>query len=369
MICPLNWGLGHATRCIPLARAFLSAGCEVVVAAEEPPLSIFRDTFGNQLSYHLLPGKTITYPTGRGMAWHLLRQMPGYAWALWREYKTAKKLVQKVGADILVSDNRYGLFVPGVKRVFITHQLFIRMPARLKPLEPFLLQLNKLLIRPYHHCWVPDLPGTQNLSGDLSHKKGWKNRSFIGPLSRFPIKKGHKPSRVLPAGFPAVFDLLIVSGPEPQRSLLESKLLGHYKKHSHAAVMVRGLPGKEGDEAMPLPDDLPAHILAFNHLGQEEMQELITSSRLVVSRPGYSTIMDLAMFGKRALFIPTPGQTEQEYLGKLLADRGWAVSTDQECETLHQATREALGCKGIPSLVSESSTHELHVRELLSPTG
>lgn len=350
LVCPLNWGLGHATRCVPLIKALLKRSCRVMVLADGLPLAFLREYFGEQLSYHVFPGRSIRYASGRNMAWVMLRQLPGLLWSVWKEHRIIGSIVRKTDASALVSDNRYGLFHKRLKCAFMTHQLFIRVPGTFAGTGSLVRFINHWFIKQYDVCWVPDWPGQDNLSGELSHKRHVKGVRFIGPLSRFMDSGSDAMKSPLPVGFPSLFYLVILSGPEPQRSLLEEKLLSGFRLSGKAAVFVRGLPGKKDHKASLLTD----HILFMDHAPDAQLAWLIRHSKLVVCRPGYSGIMDLAVFGKKALVIPTPGQTEQEYLAEHMAEKNWVAVAQQHSLKLEEALLKAVACKGIPSYVNEN---------------
>ncbi len=346
LVCPLNWGLGHATRCIPVVRSFLNRGCQVVIGSEGSPMALLQEAFGDQVSYKLFPGKKVRYPADGRMVTSILFQLPSLLFSVFKEHFRLRQLIRETGASIVVSDNRYGLSNPGVQTIFLTHQVFIRATTGLRWAERMLDAFVRVFILRFDVCWVPDYPGPKNLSGSLSHKRVMPGLRFVGPLSRFAAA-GPKVNP-LPEGFSDRFYLLLLSGPEPQRSMLESLLLS--AEYDHPVVMVRG---KAGEKHMVTNE----HRVLIDHAGTASMRYLISKALLVICRPGYSTIMDLSSFGKKALMIPTPGQTEQEYLGALLSEREWvaAVPQDQLCSALSAGISLALQKQGIPCLGGDRS--------------
>ncbi|HEY4110503.1 glycosyltransferase [Puia sp.] len=239
------------------------------------------------------------------------------------------------GLDLVISDNRYGLAVPGVFCVFMTHQLQIRTPFG-RWADLLLQRMNYRLIGKFSRCWVPDIDGADALAGELSNpvKKPHIPLRYIGRLSRMqPVAAG---IRAVADGMQPVAAieeirlLVLLSGPEPQRSLLEKRILRQAAALSAASVsggivLVRGLPG--GGKALKA---VPASITVYDHLPAAALERLIAGARLVVARSGYSTVMDLARMRKNAVLVPTPGQTEQEYLGRYLAEKGWAICIRQQ---------------------------------------
>ncbi|MBS1601977.1 MAG: glycosyl transferase family 28 [Bacteroidetes bacterium] len=232
--------------------------------------------------------------------------------------------------DLIISDNRYGLYVAGIPSVFMTHQLLIRTPWG-GIADRWLQRINYSFIRRFSLCWVPDVEGEGGLAGELSHPRRMPAVPvrYIGWLSRF-VQGG------VVTG--ADIDLLVLlSGPEPQRTMLEKKIMDQVADYSGRVVLVRGLPDN-GDRLK-----VPAHVTVYDHLPAGQLEVLVRGAGRIICRPGYSTVMDLVRLGRRAIMIPTPGQTEQEYLGHYLASRGWAICVDQKGFSLADALAAARG--------------------------
>lgn len=347
LVCPLDWGLGHATRCIPVVRAFQSAGYHVIVAAGGGAMDFLKSFFGASTGFRQLPGKPITYPAGSGFFMKMLWQLPGLMLSVWKEHRIMQDLIHETGASIVVSDNRYGLFSKKATTVFITHQLFVKAPVWMQWLEPLMFAISQSFIRRFDACWVPDHAGRDNLSGALSHKRPLPGIRFVGPLSRFAELKQEEERSPLPEDFPADFVLILLSGPEPQRSIFEKLLADQVQHCKKAVVFVRGVAGRE---VVMRPGEV-----WFNQLPVQQLAFVIRKSALVVSRPGYSTVMDLSVFGKKALMVPTPGQTEQEYLGVMMKERGWVHMARQQDVRLDCDLARASDCKGIPKIIDQES--------------
>ena len=279
-----------------------------------------------------LPGYRIKYGKNRALTiLRIVSSIPKILIRVKREKAWLERFVAREGVDLVISDNRYGLAIPGVFCVFITHQLLIRTPFG-RFADRLLQRMNYRVIRTFSRCWVPDLPGRDALAGELSnpHRLPAIPVRYIGWLSRFG--GGGKPvSMVAEAGAAAGMTaagpelLVLLSGPEPQRTLLEKRVLQQAAGVGCRMVLVRGLP-EGGVLSVPVP---PA-VTVYDHLPAAALERLIAGAELVVARTGYSTVMDLARMGKRAVLIPTPGQTEQEYLGRYLAGKGWAVCVSQK---------------------------------------
>ncbi len=313
LICPLNWGIGHATRCVPLVKALLQQDHEVILAADKAPLAFLRSAFP-QLRHLVFPGFEPRYSSSNSQVLSTLIALPAiHAWAK-RDHAWIEKAIQSHQIDAVISDNRFGAWSSLVPSVFITHQLNISIPPLLKGMKPIVNRLNHTYIRRFSACWVPDYRNEPNLSGVLSHPppKGLEVH-YIGPLSRFYAS----PMPNMDTSETACDLLVILSGPEPQRSLLEQAIIEQAKNHPLSIIILRGRPG-EAD--MP---ETPDNIRMINHAQDEQMIPLIKSAKMVLSRPGYSTIMDLMALKKNAFFIPTPGQTEQTYLAENMKEKSW----------------------------------------------
>ena len=299
LVVPLDWGLGHATRCIPIINILTKHNIEVILAGEgdipkilgkaQPKLVILR-----------LKGYRVKYSRSKKFFFlKMLLQFPKIIAAIRNERRWLKKTIADHNIDAVISDNRFGLHCQGTASVFITHQLSIQTGN--KWLDRLAQRINYHFINKFDECWVPDMAGNANLAGKLSHPDKLPNKTvnYLGVLSRFkktPVEKK--------------YDLLIMlSGPEPQRSIFENILLSQLKSISGTIVLVRGLPAEE-KKLMIENDQLVIH----NHLPAEALNELILQSKNIVARCGYSTVMDLFTLQQKAALVATPGQTEQEYL-------------------------------------------------------
>ncbi len=315
LVAPLDWGLGHATRCIPLIRELLIYNCCIIIAASGKGKLLLQQEFP-QLTYLTPPGYQIQYAsTSWGLAIKIVAQIPKLLLVIKKEQAWLKKVVEENKIDAVISDNRYGLHHPAVRSVFITHQLCIKAP--LKWVEGLLQKFNYRYINRFSECWVPDEEAETALAGELSHpkKKPGISLQYLGPLSRF--QKGAVKAK-------GTYLLIMLSGPEPQRTLLEEILLNELKTYTDTVVFVRGLP----DAAEPLA--VARNVTVYNHLPAAELEQKIGGASIVISRCGYSTVMDMAALQKRSILIPTPGQTEQEYLAKHLMKKGFAFCVEQK---------------------------------------
>ena len=301
LICPLNWGIGHASRCIPVIRALLEEGAEPIIAADGRPLILLQKEFP-QLETVVFKGYDPRYPTYGSMAWKMFLTMFPILIGIWKEHRRLRKIIREYKINAVISDNRFGLWTRKVPCVYITHQLMIKAPWHLKLTEPFLHLFHRFFINRYDRFWIPDLIGDENLSGRLSHLYPIPaHAEFIGPLSRFKLKS-QIPMK-------ENFILAIISGPEPQRTLFEELLTQQLLAYGKPAVIITGITEAETEERRD-------NLTIYSHLETEKLEQLIQKASFVICRSGYSSIMDLSILKKKAVFVPTPGQTEQEYLAE-----------------------------------------------------
>lgn len=318
MLAPLDWGLGHATRCIPLLHWLLANNNKVTIACNETQKAIFSAEF-NCINFISLKGYEVQYAKRkRLLAWALLLQLPQILMKIRYEHKWLQQAVDKEKFDVIISDNRYGLYTEKAHCIFMTHQLEIKAP----PLFIRLIQIvNYFFIEKFNACWVPDQAEAPGLAGSLSHpaRKPKIQVTYIGILSR--LKTIQQKSIVYKW-------LIIISGPEPQRTLFEEKLIDWMHTHPDACVLVRGKPGSQDD----ITKLIPSHCVCYNHISTHLLEELLSLSKFVISRSGYTTIMEMTTAGLPCILIPTPGQTEQEYLAKHLMHQKKCYSFSQESD-------------------------------------
>jgi hypothetical protein len=300
LVAPLNWGLGHATRCMPIIQAQLNAGSEVVIAADGAPLALLKSRFP-QCQFIEWKGVSIHY--SGNMILSMLIQVPKILWSIYKEHQQLKKVIEEYKIDMVISDNRFGLWNKNIHSVFITHQVNIISPFA----EKLLFKINKWFIEKYDECWVPDYEGGDNLSGILSHPKNDyyrknfpKNLKYIGPQSRFT-----KGSSVVEKKYEVVG---IVSGPEPQRTLFFEQLKNDFEKIKGKTLIIAGTPNNSKFKIQN------SELAIVPHLEDDDFTAALYSAKRIICRSGYSTIMDLHALGLNAEFIATKGQTEQEYL-------------------------------------------------------
>lgn len=301
IISPLNWGLGHATRCIPIINALLKQNHRVVIASDGAALELLALEFP-QLQRESIPSYNITYPEKGSLLFHVLKMVPRILQTIFKEHQALKELVKKHKADVVISDNRYGMYHRKLKSIYITHQLMIPTPFG----AGFIAGLQSLFLKNFNQIWIPDDPGERNLSGKLSHNR-WvtQQTKYIGVLSRFDDSL----EAVNPNGFSEQlpFYLAVISGPEPERTAFEKLILKRAQESKSRFVVVGGSPNFNQNKSK-------GKVTHFPFLKAIHLKWMLENAELIISRAGYSTIMDLVTLGKSAVLIPTPGQIEQEYL-------------------------------------------------------
>ena len=315
MIAPLDWGLGHATRCIILIQCLQRYNCVISIAASGKVKNLLQQEFPG-LSFIDLPGYAISYSRSkRLLPFKILLQIPKVLKIIRFENKWLQDVLKKNRFDAVISDNRYGFFSKHCPSVFITHQLKIETNHSLT--DKVLQRINYKYINRFTECWVPDLEGKLNIAGNLSHPEKMPAIpvKYIGPLARF---------EKCTSGNSTFKWLVIISGPEPQRSLFEEKIFEAAVKTNDRFLVVRGLPGETAIH------NYPSNCQVFNHLNTADMESAIASCAFVISRCGYTTVMEMLSVKKRTVLIPTPGQTEQEYLAAHLLQQKWSYTFNQQ---------------------------------------
>lgn len=300
LIAPLHWGLGHATRCIPLIHEQIGLGNEVVVAATGGPKEVIQSAFPN-IEFIDIPFMTISYPADGNMARHFFWKGPRLIRSIWNEHRLLQKVVVNRKIDLVISDSRFGLWSRKAKSVFVTHQVHIISPV----FEGLINALNRWVLNKYDEVWIPDFESRPGLAGKLSHPiKLPEHASYIGPLSRFTGKE--------PVTERAWENVGIVSGPEPQRSLFEAELARRFIESGKPSLIIQGKPHCDSKKEV-------GELTVVSHLDTDDFIIALKSADHIYCRSGYSTIMDLHALGLNATFFATPGQTEQEYLAELHA--------------------------------------------------
>ncbi len=322
MVAPLNWGLGHATRCIPIIHALKEQNFKVLIASDGAALTLLQKEFPDIESIEL-PSYRVRYPShGFFFKWKMLFSLPRIYKTMIAEHKLTAKLVSEGKIDGIISDSRFGARNIKVPSAYITHQLNVKTGS-----TTFLSsKMHQKIIKKFDVCWVPDVKApVTNLSGRLGHiEKPNFSVEYLGVLSR--MKKTPQPHSL---------DILaLISGPEPQRTYFEESLKVELENSKKNVVMVRGVIEDEQKWTKH------GNISIVNFMQSSELEEMINKSELIVSRSGYTTLLDLTILDKKVFFVPTPGQYEQEYLAKRLKGLGIAPYCPQnkfKAEKLNEA--------------------------------
>lgn len=310
LVCPLNWGLGHATRCVPLIRKELEEGNEVVIASDGFPLKFLKQQFPD-LRFVEFPSYPVQYSKYDTQVFAFMKFLPKMFRDIYREHHWLKKITKKEHFDKIISDNRFGLWNKKIHSIYITHQVMVKMPTALKPLEKLDYELHRKVIEKYDECWIPDYAENCGLSGDLAHKFPTpKNAKYIGMLSRFDIYSNVKPNTKYD-------NVVILSGVEPQRTIFQEAMTKEYENSHQKTLMLIGKPTES------LENNQLGNITILPHLEDDKMAAVFKGAKNIVCRAGYSTVMDLEVLDclNKAEFYPTPGQTEQEYLAEYLENK------------------------------------------------
>lgn len=350
LIAPLDWGLGHTTRCVPVIRHLLSLGQHVIFAGNASQRRYISDLFPGLEQVHL-KGYNVRYTRSKSLFMlRLLLQLPRLLRTIRQEHDWLERLLTEKPLAAVISDNRYGLHNKGIPSVIITHQLEVRSGlGRLA--DGVLRRLHYRYLSRFDACWVADAADPPGLSGRMAHPGPLPpNTRYLGLLSQLHRDDSRQEGR-------GSYLLVLLSGPEPQRSMLAKLLWKQLSDYPGPVVFV------EGSDQVEKPAAVPEHITWHQRVSGPLLDNLITEASLVVCRSGYSTLMDLVALRKKAIVIPTPGQTEQEYLASHLHDQGVFLACKQEGFNL-RAALDAAAFFPFSSL-KLAETFELH-RTVLS---
>ena len=308
-----------------MIRALNHAGYRVYIATQGPQQTLLQKEFPDN-PFLSLPGYQVRYSRSKGwLPFKIMQQLPALLRIVQWEHRWLEEAIEQYGIDLVISDNRYGLWTKKCRTVFITHQLQIK--ARFLWLEHIIQRIHYRFIERFNACWVPDQEEGNGLAGTLSHpnRKPAIPVTYIGLLSRFYASNSINKKQIT----------VLLSGPEPQRTLLEEKIIVQLSSIHREVLLVRGLPAAIDDIIVP------SHIKAVNHLTAEALQAVLENSSIVIARSGYSSMMDFSRLHCTTILIPTPGQTEQEYLAKRCEQKGYAIHAEQLDLDLNQALAKA----------------------------
>ncbi len=293
----LNWGLGHATRCIPLIRQFQSLNKKILIVSEGQALALLKKECP-ELDFYDTGFKSLKYSKSKFLLMHLLKLVPQFLKHTRQERLIAQQICQSYKVETIFSDNRYGFHCPSVKNVFLTHQIRPFLPFPFKIFSRLIYKKIASWINRFDECLIFDNQDAF-YAGSLSSSKSLSIPCrYIGISSRLEQQQQNQTKNI---------DFLaIISGLEPHRTQFESILRDLQQEMDCRIVIVTGqAQGTDSEEK---------DIIALSDSNQ--LQNLIAQSRCVISRSGYSSIMDYYTINQRAILVPTPGQSEQEYLAR-----------------------------------------------------
>jgi uncharacterized protein (TIGR00661 family) len=339
IVAPLNWGLGHATRCIPIIQGLLDNGFEPVIASDGVALELLKKEFPKLISFEL-PSYDVQYAVkGKNFKWKMIAQLPKIISTIKKERKKINKILNTYNFEGIISDNRLGVYSKDVPSVFITHQLNVLTGNT----SWFTTKVHEKYIQKFDECWVPDVENGQNLSGKLGHPIALiENVKYIGPLSRLSKKP-----------MPIKYDLMVLlSGPEPQRTILETKIISELENYPKKVIFIKGVIEKNQTQ------EEKGTITFYNFMNSQELENAFNESNHVLCRSGYTTVMDLAKLNKKAFFIPTPGQYEQEYLAKKFNNEGIIPTCKQEKFTIQKLNKIEL-YKGFKNYTTKKNWNKI----------
>ncbi|MGH8192237.1 MAG: glycosyltransferase [Rhodanobacteraceae bacterium] len=340
-----HWGLGHATRSLGLIRALLDRGDEVTIMMQPGSgMRLLQAELGDACEY--FPFRDTPAPFSRYPAIFYLRMTAAMPWVLAgyrREHRAVEKLVAKRHFDCVVSDSRFGVWSGAVPSYCIFHSIHQVVPFLSRITERFTEWGQRDLLKGYTKILIPDAAENGGLSGWLGHDPdfdwGDGRLVYLGPLSSVPRMEVEQDIDVF----------FSVSGIEPQRGLLKDLVLEALPKVSGKVVVTLGRPEDDGQCREV------AGATVYGYLDRERQAEMLNRARLVMTRSGYTTLMELAGLGRKALFVATPGQSEQEYLARFHRERGHVWSVDQKHLDIPRDLERARAASGIPRMDTTAS--------------
>lgn len=298
LVAPLNWGLGHASRCIPIIDELLERNYLVTIASDGEALKFLNREFPNLPSLEL-PAYKVKYKTNNLFS-IVIENIPNVFFAILKEKKALSKILARHKIDLVISDSRFGFYSRKKHSIIISHQL--NLLSKNPILSFFLNSVNRFFLNSFDECWVPDY-SDRRLSGKLSDPKFVKSVEFIGPLSSL---KKYETEKIYDIG-------IVLSGPEPARTKWEEKLVKKYSSKNVSIALIRGT-----DEAKPIVKKANWTIISL--ATRKEVNRILLESKHIISRSGYTSVMDYDHLGIEAELVATPGQSEQEYLSALHAN-------------------------------------------------
>ena len=330
LVAPLDWGLGHAARSVPLIKVLCSKN-DVIIACGPSAYGFLQKELPD-LEIIKIDDWRIRYPKHKINFLTILGWIPVMLRNSIHEHRFVKRIIRSRGIDCIVSDNRYGLLYKGLECYIITHQVYPKMPRGFGFLENLGGWMFKKYLSRFNKVLIPDFERGDNLSGSLAADRDLPPEKFvrIGTLSRFNHSQAGTPA------FHQIPVLVLMSGQENQRTVLENKIIAALDGLELNVLFVRGV-----GESRPTIANTK-NITFRNLLSGNELRDALMAAELIICRAGYSTLCDVVALKKRAVIIPTPGQTEQEYLAERLDCRFGFRSFSQDYDLFTVRLREML---------------------------
>jgi uncharacterized protein (TIGR00661 family) len=329
-----SWGLGHASRSLPIMRKLINEKNEVTVVSSGRTLEYLKKELGKSAKYLKLHDYPKPYSKYNLFLAKFSAYLPLILKAIAEEQLKTMKIINKGKYNLLISDHRYGFGSRKIPSYLMMHQLRLVTPFRLAVVEEVTELFHFSMLLRFKKIIVPDFKN-KSLSGDLSHSldifNGW-NVEYIGPLS--DLRK-----RDLKEDIDYLFT---ISGPEPSRTVFQKKILEQIKNIDGKIVVVLGKAEKKKSKQKE-------NIEIHDYLKSDKFEEIMNRSKMIVSRSGYSTLMDIVELKKKAMFVPTPQQTEQEYLARYHKKKKYFYSVSQKKLNLKKDLKRAKKYKGFPT--------------------
>lgn len=338
-IAILNWGLGHATRSIPIIQQLIDWNASVLIGGDGRAFQLLKEEYPTLTAIEL-PSYDVKYTGNAAMVAITLLRAPKYLWAIKQEQDALQQIIKNYSIDFVISDNRYGLWSHLVPTIFVCHQIALIPPKNLEFGSLFAYRLHRYFLDKFDHIWIPDFGDAQHLTGKLTNKYPLTEKMvYVGALSRFATKK----EGAVDESLGSIDIVCVLSGPEPQRTLLEQSILKSLEGIKRNVLIVQGIT-----EQFAIQEK--GSIRMVTYLTSAALNNVLRKANIVIARSGYSTIMDLATLGKKAILIPTPGQTEQEYLAQKLSEEGKCIVRQQNNLNLKSALIEIESISGFSSI-------------------
>ena len=320
LVSPLNWGLGHASRLVSVIKELQNLGHNVIIGGNGVSIDLLKEFFP-KLEYVFIPSNVFIYGKRKSFTIPFYFSFIKFTINVFKEHFALKRIIKKHNINAVISDNRLGLYNKNIKSIYISHQLNIYTKEKQKRKSFWATYLNQYFIKKYDYCWIPDIENKEkSLTGRLSENANKLNSVFIGTISRFDNYHQNINNHI-----EKKYDYIcLLSGPEPQRSILENIIISKFENTTQKIVILRGLPksnvSKQNTE----------NITFLNHSDDETLLNYIIRSKKIICRSGYSTIMDILSLNRRAILVSTPKQPEQEYIASRLSKNYGFIKIDQK---------------------------------------